>query len=79
MISSLVIVFREMLEMVIVMGVLMAATRGLIGSRHWIGAGALLGLAGAIFLAYSWRGLKHRSQGKGNSSSMRQCWQPHRC
>jgi len=49
MISSLVIVFREMLEMVLVVGVLLAATRGLAGSRLWIGLGAFGGLFGAAF------------------------------
>ncbi len=49
MISSLVIVFREMLEMVLVVGVLLAATRGLAGSRLWIGLGAFGGLLGAAF------------------------------
>ena len=49
MISSLVIVFREMLEMVLVVGVLMAATRGMPGSRHWIALGVFGGLMGALF------------------------------
>lgn len=65
MISSLVIVFREMLEMVIVMGVLMAATRGLTGSRRWIGAGALLGLAGAVFFGVFMARLEASFGGKG--------------
>ncbi|MDQ6981440.1 MAG: FTR1 family protein [Mariprofundus sp.] len=51
MISSMVIVFREMLEMVLVVGVLLAATRGLTGSRFWIGLGVFGGLLGAAFLA----------------------------
>ena len=51
MISSLVIVFREMLEMALVVGVLMAATRGMTGSRHWIGLGVLGGLVGAGLFA----------------------------
>lgn len=50
MISSLIIVFREMLEMVLVVGVLLAATRGMPGSRLWIGLGILGGLLGAAFL-----------------------------
>lgn len=49
MIASLVIVFREMLEMVLVIGVLMAATRGLAASRAWIAMGSAVGLAGAAF------------------------------
>jgi len=49
MISSMVIVFREMLEMVLVVGVLLAATRGMSGSRLWIGLGVSGGLIGAGF------------------------------
>jgi len=49
MITSLIIVFREMLEMVLVVGVLLAATRDVSGSRLWIGSGVLLGLLGAVF------------------------------
>jgi len=45
----MVIVFREMLEMALVVGILMAATRGLPRSRLWIGSGVAAGLAGAIF------------------------------
>ncbi len=51
MISSLVIVFREMLEMVLVIGVLLAATRGLRTSRRWIGLGICVGLVGAALFA----------------------------
>lgn len=65
MISSLVIVFREMLEMVIVMGVLMAATHGLEGSRRWITAGALLGLMGAIFFGLFMAQLESSFDGEG--------------
>jgi len=49
MIASMVIVFREMLEMVLVVGVLLVATRGLAGSRLWIGCGVFGGLLGAVF------------------------------
>jgi len=49
MIASLVIVFREMLEMVLVVGVLLAATRNLPGSRLWIALGSGAGLLGAGF------------------------------
>jgi len=49
MIASMVIVFREMLEMVLVVGVLLAATRSLPGSRLWIALGSGAGLLGAAF------------------------------
>jgi len=51
MIAALVIVFREMLEMTLVLGILLAATRGLAGSRRWIGFGVIGGLLGALFVA----------------------------
>jgi len=51
MISSLVIVFREMLEMTLIVGVLLAATRGIAVSRRWIGLGICAGLIGAGLFA----------------------------
>ena len=51
MIAALVIVFREMLEMALIIGILLAATRGLAGSRRWIGFGIGGGLIGALIVA----------------------------
>jgi len=65
MISSLVIVFREMLEMVLVIGILMAATRGLAGSRRWIGLGVLGGLVGAIFFGVFMEQMESAFEGDG--------------
>jgi len=65
MISSLVIVFREMLEMVLVVGILMAATRGLAGSRYWIGVGVLGGLVGALFFGIFMEQMEASFDGEG--------------
>lgn len=65
MISSLVIVFREMLEMVLVVGVLMAATRGLSGSRQWIGLGVAAGLLGALFFGLFMEQMEASFEGDG--------------
>jgi len=65
MISSLVIVFREMLEMVLVISVLMAATRGLPSSRRWIGIGALGGLMGALFFGLFMEKMETSFDGEG--------------
>jgi len=65
MISSLVIVFREMLEMVLVVGVLMAATRSLPGSRQWIGMGVLGGLVGALFFGLFMEQMEASFEGDG--------------
>ena len=65
MISSLVIVFREMLEMVLVVGVLMAATRGMPGSRHWIALGVFGGLMGAVFFGLFMEQMESAFEGDG--------------
>jgi len=65
MISSLVIVFREMLEMVLVVGILMAATRGVTASRHWIGLGVVFGLAGAVLFALFMEQIESSFEGDG--------------
>jgi high-affinity iron transporter len=51
MLSSLIIVFREMLEMALVLGVLFAATKDMRYSRRWIGVGIVAGLSGALLFA----------------------------
>jgi high-affinity iron transporter len=51
MLSALVIVFREVLEMAIILGLLFAATKDVAGCKKWIIAGAGLGILGAVLLA----------------------------
>jgi high-affinity iron transporter len=65
MISAMIIVFREVLEMALVLGVLLAATRGIGGSRKWIGLGALAGLLGACVVALFMRELEASVSGNG--------------
>lgn len=65
MISALVIVFREVLEMALVLGVLLAATRGMPETRRWIGAGAAMGLLGACIVAYFMEELENAMTGDG--------------
>ncbi len=65
MLSALVIVFREMLEMALVIGVLLAATRGLAGSRAWIGLGIAGGLFGAVVVAVFMEELESSISGSG--------------
>lgn len=65
MISALVIVFREMLEMALVIGVLLAATRGLPESRRWIGAGVLFGVMGAAFFGLFMAEMESAFDGEG--------------
>lgn len=51
MIAVLVIVFREVLEVGLVVGIVLAATRGVAGRGRWIGAGIAAGVAGAVVMA----------------------------
>jgi len=65
MMSAMIIVFREVLEMSIVLGVLLAATTGSVQSRRWIGFGTLLGLLGAIVVALFMEELESSMSGDG--------------
>ena len=51
MLSALIIVFREILEMSLVISVLFAATNGVARRNQWIMLGILIGALGAITLA----------------------------
>ncbi len=65
MIAAALIVFREMLEMALVVGVLLAATTMLPGSRRWIGIGALLGGCGAALVALFMEQMENSFGGDG--------------
>ncbi len=65
MLSALVIVFREVLEMSMVLGMLFAATKGVPDCKRWINAGAMLGLLGALIVAYFMESLESSVEGAG--------------
>ena len=51
MLASLLLVFREVLEAALILGIVAAATRGVAGRGRWIGGGMALGIAGATIVA----------------------------
>ncbi|MFO1406671.1 MAG: FTR1 family protein [Steroidobacteraceae bacterium] len=51
MVGSAIIVFREVLEAALVIGIVLAATRGTAGSRAWVAGGVAAGIAAAILVA----------------------------
>jgi high-affinity iron transporter len=51
MIATALIVFREVLEAALIVGIVSAATRGIPGRARWIAAGLGAGLAGSIAVA----------------------------
>jgi len=65
MFSTGLIVFREVLEAAIVVGIVMAATRGLTSRNRWIVAGIGLGIAGSLVVAGFARSIATAAEGMG--------------
>lgn len=53
MLATAIIIFREVLEAALIIGILAAATRNIRGSRRWLVAGVLVGLLGSGLVAAS--------------------------
>ena len=51
MIGALIIVFREVIEAGLIIGIVLAATRSVAGSRWWISSGVLAGVLGSCLVA----------------------------
>ena len=51
MFGALIIVFREVIEAGLIVGIVLAATRGIGGRGYWVAAGVVLGALGACVVA----------------------------
>ena len=51
MLGALIIVFREVLEAGLIVGIVMAATRGVVGRGRWVTIGIAAGIVGAAVVA----------------------------
>ncbi len=65
MIATLIVVFREVLEAGLIAGIVLAATRGVGGSRRWVAIGVGAGLAGAAVVAAFTSGISSAFSGAG--------------
>jgi len=65
MLGSALIVFREVLEAALIIGIVLASTTGIAGRGRWIWAGVLGGLAGAGVVAYFADSLASLAEGAG--------------
>lgn len=65
MVSSAIIVFREVLEAALIVTILMAATKGLPGRTGWIFGGIVAGLFGALVVAFSAGAIASTFEGMG--------------
>lgn len=65
MLASAIIIFREVLEAALIIGILAAATRTISGSRRWLAAGVLVGLLGSAMVAASTDAIGELADGIG--------------
>ncbi len=65
MLATLIIVVRELIEAGLVIGIVLAATRGVPGRGLWIGAGVAGGLLGACLIALFTGALSQAFEGVG--------------
>jgi high-affinity iron transporter len=65
MLATAIIVFREVLEAALIIGIVMAASRGIRGRGGWIGGGVAAGVLGAIAVAASAEAIAGAAAGMG--------------
>ncbi len=65
MLAAAIIVFRETMEAALIVTIVLAATRGLMGSRRWISMGFMGGVVGAGVVALLANAISQAAQGIG--------------
>ncbi len=65
MFGTALIVFREVLEAALIVGIVAAATKGIAGRNRWIGAGLAAGVAGSIVVAFAAESIASLAEGMG--------------
>ena len=65
MLATAIIVFREVLEAALIVGIIAAATRAIPGRNRWLAAGVVAGLAGAAIVALSTERIAELASGVG--------------
>ena len=65
MLVSLIIVFRESMEAGLIVGIVLAATEGVVGRARWISGGVAAGVAGASLVAMFAAALSDAFEGAG--------------
>jgi high-affinity iron transporter len=65
MFSAAIIVFRESLEACLIISVMLAATRGVAQRSRWVWGGVLIGLLGAVMVAFGMEAISNMADGMG--------------
>jgi high-affinity iron transporter len=73
MLGALIIVFREVIEAGLIIGIVMAATRGVIGRGRWVTMGLVAGVVGATFVAGFAGAISQALRVPARDSSTRAC------
>src|SRR5437763_11037249 len=65
MLGALIIVLREVIEAGLIIGIVLAVTRGVPGRGRWVGAGVIAALIGAGLLAIFAQSIANAFEGAG--------------
>ncbi len=65
MLQILIVVFREIVEISLIIGILSAATKGVEGRKKWIISGVLAGILSSVLLAFSTDKISQSLDGAG--------------
>ncbi|HTQ84558.1 MAG TPA: FTR1 family protein, partial [Pseudolabrys sp.] len=65
MLGALIIVFREVIEAGLIVGIVMAATRGVLGRGRWVSVGVGAGVLGATIVAIFAGAISQAFEGAG--------------
>jgi len=65
MLGALIIVFREVIEAGLIVGIVMAATRGVAGRGRWVTYGVIAGVLGATIVAFFAGAISQAFSGSG--------------
>lgn len=68
MLSTFLIWFREVMEIAIILGIIMAATRGVPSRNYWVGLGIVGGLSGSAVVAFFADGISNWMEGMGQEA-----------
>ena len=65
MFGTALVVFREVLEAALIVGIVAAATRGIAGRGRWIASGITAGIVGSLLVAASAEAISTLAEGMG--------------
>lgn len=65
MLATFIIVFREVIEAGLIIGIVMAATRGVAGRTRWVSGGVVAGVLGACIIAMFTSSISQAMEGMG--------------